>query len=89
VIGPHFVCETGAPLAVAMEGEITMQLRSTGAEPPLVTSVIEWLAHRIRSFQEARIRRKEQSDNFYRDLNDYCRAHNVSPMCEDDWKTHR
>jgi hypothetical protein len=69
-----------------MEGEINMQLRAEGAESPFVTSVIEWLAQRIRSLQEARMLRKEQSDNFYHHFSDYRHAHNVSSMCEDDWK---
>jgi hypothetical protein len=72
-----------------MEGEINMQLRAEGAGSPLVTSAIEWLAQRIRSLQEARMRGKEQSDISYHSFSDHCRAHNVSPMCEDDWKTHR
>jgi hypothetical protein len=81
--------KTGAPLAIEMEGEFNMQLRSRGAGSPVVTSLVEWLAHGIRSFQEARIRRRERSDNFHRNLSNDCRAPNVSPMREDDWKTRR
>jgi hypothetical protein len=36
---------------------------------------------------EARTRRIEQDKEFYRKLADYCRANNLSPICEDDWKT--
>jgi hypothetical protein len=32
-------------------------------------------------------RRAEQERDFYRNLAAYCRDNNVSPLCEDDWKT--
>jgi len=36
---------------------------------------------------EARKRSIARDQGFYRKLNAYCRAHNRSPICEDDWKT--
>jgi hypothetical protein len=41
----------------------------------------------IRDLVEARKRRAEQDREFYRNLNAYCRANNLSSVCEDDWKT--
>jgi hypothetical protein len=66
-----------------------MQLRPYDIPSPLVTRLVEWAAERIRTFREARTRRREESDRFYRNLANYCLAHNVSPICDDDWKTHR
>jgi len=40
----------------------------------------------IRRCLEARQRRLEHDREFYRNLNDFCRANNMSPICEDDWK---
>jgi hypothetical protein len=36
---------------------------------------------------ESRRYRIEQDDEFYRSLRAYCRTNNLSPICEDDWKT--
>jgi hypothetical protein len=40
-----------------------------------------------RGSAQARKRRLEQERAFYRNLNAYCRANNLSTICEDDWKT--
>lgn len=45
------------------------------------------LASSARSFLEARRQRLEHERQFYRNLKAYCRANNLSPICEDDWKT--
>jgi hypothetical protein len=45
------------------------------------------LASSARDFFAARRRRLAHEREFYRTLRAYCRAHNVSSMCEDDWKT--
>ena len=45
------------------------------------------LAGWLRRLLEARKHRMEQEGEFYRHLNAYCRANNLSPICEDDWKT--
>jgi hypothetical protein len=39
-----------------------------------------------RRLLEARRHRIEREREFYRNLNAYCRANNLSPICEDDWK---
>jgi hypothetical protein len=44
------------------------------------------LAGWARRLLEARTRRMEREREFYRSLNAYCRANNLSPICEDDWK---
>jgi hypothetical protein len=41
----------------------------------------------LQRFLQARKRRTEQEREFYRDLGAYCRANNLSPICEDDWKS--
>lgn len=45
------------------------------------------LACWLRRLIEARRRRIEHEREFYRKLKAYSRANNVSPICEDDWKT--
>jgi hypothetical protein len=45
------------------------------------------LASYIRRLVEARRRRIEQDREFYQKLKAYCRANNLSSVCEDDWKT--
>ena len=45
------------------------------------------LASLIRERIEARKRSIEQEKEFYRKLNAYCRANNLSAICEDDWRT--
>ena len=45
------------------------------------------LAGWLRRLLEARKRGIEQEREFYRNLNAYCRANNLSSICEDDWKT--
>jgi hypothetical protein len=47
----------------------------------------ELFAGWLRSLLDARRRKIEQEKDFYRSLATYCRANNVSPVCEDDWKT--
>jgi hypothetical protein len=44
-------------------------------------------SHWLRRFLQARKRRIEQEREFYRSLGAYCRAKNLSPVCEDDWKS--
>jgi hypothetical protein len=44
------------------------------------------LAAWLRRLLEARKRRMEREREFYRSLNAYCRANNLFPICEDDWK---
>ncbi len=44
------------------------------------------LAGWLRRPLQARKHRIEREREFYRNLNAYCRANNLSPMCEDDWK---
>jgi hypothetical protein len=41
----------------------------------------------LRRFLQTRKRRAEQEREFYRELGAYCRAYNLSPICEDDWKS--
>ena len=45
------------------------------------------LASFVRERIEVRKRSIEQDKKFYRKLNAYCRANNLSAVCEDDWKT--
>jgi hypothetical protein len=45
------------------------------------------LASSAHGFLEARRQRLEDERQFYRNLKAYCRANNLSPICEDDWKT--
>jgi hypothetical protein len=45
------------------------------------------LAHYVRGLVEARRQRLEHERKFYRNLKAFCRANNLSPICEDDWKT--
>ena len=44
------------------------------------------LAGWLQRLLEARKRRIERESEFYLHLNTYCRANNLSPICEDDWK---
>jgi hypothetical protein len=44
------------------------------------------LAGWLRRLLEARKHRIEREREFYRNLSAYCRANNLSPICEDDWK---
>jgi hypothetical protein len=41
----------------------------------------------VRKRIEARKRSIEREKAFYRKLGAYCRSNNLSPICEDDWKT--
>jgi hypothetical protein len=43
----------------------------------------------LRNLAEARKAHRKHDEKFYRDLNAFCRANNVSHVCEDDWKTRR
>jgi hypothetical protein len=45
------------------------------------------LARCVRGLIETRRRRIAHDEQFYRELRVYCRANNVSPVCEDDWRT--
>jgi hypothetical protein len=45
------------------------------------------LSHWLRRMLQARKHRVEQEREFYRKLGAYCRANNLSPICEDDWKS--
>jgi hypothetical protein len=45
------------------------------------------LASLVRERIEARKRSIEHEKEFYRKLGAYCRSNNLSPICEDDWKT--
>lgn len=45
------------------------------------------LAGYVSRLIEARRRRIAHEREFYRNLKAYCRANNLSPVCEDDWKT--
>jgi hypothetical protein len=45
------------------------------------------LTHWLRRFLQARKHRTQQEREFYRKLGAYCRANNLSPICEDDWKS--
>ena len=45
------------------------------------------LACWLRGCLDVHRRRTEQERDFYRNLAAYCRANNLSPICEDDWKT--
>jgi hypothetical protein len=45
------------------------------------------LARCVRGLIEMRRRRVAHDEQFYRELRVYCRANNVSPICEDDWRT--
>ena len=56
-----------------------------------IESVIRKIGARVAGYVRhliaARKRRLEYEREFYRKLNAYCRANNVSPICEDDRKT--
>jgi len=41
----------------------------------------------LKALIESRNCRIEQERRFYQSLDAYCRANNLSPICEDDWKT--
>jgi|AAFX01.1.fsa_nt_gi hypothetical protein len=45
------------------------------------------LASFVRARIEARKRSIARDKEFYRKLHAYCRANNLSAICEDDWKT--
>jgi hypothetical protein len=45
------------------------------------------LASFVRERIAARKRAIERDKEFYRKLGAYCRANNLSSICEDDWKT--
>jgi hypothetical protein len=45
------------------------------------------LAGWLRRLLEAREHRIEQEREFYSNLGAYCPANNLSPICEDDWKS--
>jgi hypothetical protein len=45
------------------------------------------LAGWLRALLEAHRRRIKQEQDFYRNLAAYCRDNDLSPVCEDDWKT--
>jgi hypothetical protein len=45
------------------------------------------LAGWLRGLLDAHRRKVEHEKDFYRSLATYCRTNNVSPVCEDDWKT--
>jgi hypothetical protein len=45
------------------------------------------LANHLRRIGDARRRRIEHDREFYRKLKAYCRASNISAVCEDDWRT--
>jgi hypothetical protein len=45
------------------------------------------LAGWLRRLLEAHRRRIKQEQDFYRNLAAYCRDNDLSPVCEDDWKT--
>jgi hypothetical protein len=45
------------------------------------------LASAAHGFTETRRQRLEHEREFYRNLRAYCRANNLSPICENDWKT--
>ena len=44
-------------------------------------------ARSARNLLEVRRQRRKHEREFYRNLKAYCRANNLSPICEDDWKT--
>jgi hypothetical protein len=50
-------------------------------------SFISALAALIHQRIEARKRAIELERAFYRKLNAYCHANNLSALCEDDWRT--
>jgi hypothetical protein len=52
-----------------------------------IASGVRRLASCVHSLIEARRRRIEEDKKFYRELRAYCRANNISPVCEDDWRT--
>src|SRR5262245_52126726 len=45
------------------------------------------LVHFVHALIEARTRSIEGERRFYQSLDAYCRANNLSSVCEDDWKT--
>ena len=45
------------------------------------------VAHWLGRLLIAHRRKTERERDFYRNLAAYCRANNLSPVCEDDWKT--
>lgn len=46
-----------------------------------------FIASSVCDLTAARARRRAEEREFYRKLRLYCRAHGISPVCEDDWKT--
>jgi hypothetical protein len=70
------------------------RLTSMGAHGTMIVRVVRLVARGGALFArwadrvgEARRRRVEHDRQFYRNLNAYCRANNISPVCEDDWRT--
>jgi hypothetical protein len=61
---------------------------TAGHGPSMFLKCKAVLARCIRSIIEARKSRAEHEREFYRKLRDYCQAHDLSPVCVDDWKTH-
>lgn len=51
------------------------------------TKITARFAGSLRRRIAARRRRIEHDAEFYRTLNAYCRANNLPPVCEDDWRT--
>ena len=64
-----------------------MHLRLRGMITNILATSAAVIAGGVRRYIESRRRRIEQDDEFYRGLRAYCRANNLSPVCEDDWKT--
>jgi hypothetical protein len=66
-----------------------MRLEPRTAVAKFVTAVARsktTLAAIVRNNIEARERRIEHDEKFYRELGAYCRANNLPPVCEDDWR---
>jgi hypothetical protein len=53
----------------------------------LVRKALARLTSYVFRLAEARKRRIAHDQEFYRNLKAYCRVNNISPVCEDDWKT--
>jgi hypothetical protein len=57
----------------------------TGAFKRLETALLS----SFNRYRDARRRRLEYEEEFYRMLNDYCLANNVPMMWEDEWRMYR
>jgi hypothetical protein len=59
----------------------------TGSVAGIIGSIVPSLESFVRHLVLQRKRRLARERRFYRHLNAYCRANDLSPILADDWKT--